>query len=249
MCYNPKVMKKDFFEGAKDSIPIVLGYLSVSFTFGIMAAGFGISPFAAGLMSLTNLTSAGQFAGLNLIASGTTVIEMFLTQFVINLRYALMSLTLTQNLDSSMDTKRRMLGSFFITDEIFSMGAVRKTPVNLTYLLGIGLPSQLAWVTGTVLGVVANNLLPVRIQSALGISLYGMFVALVIPTAKLKKSVMTVVIISMTISLTLYFAPGLNRISSGFAIIICTILASMIGAFLFPDAGEKNPDDNVEEAS
>lgn len=241
-------MRRDFFEGTKDSIPIVLGYLSVSFTFGIMASNFGIDAFSAGLMSLTNLTSAGQFAGLNLIVQGTTILEMFLTQFVINLRYALMSLTLTQNLDSSMDTKRRMVSAFFITDEIFSMGAIRKKPVNLAYMLGIGLPSQAAWVLGTVLGVISNNLLPGSVQSALGISLYGMFVALVIPTAIKNFAVMIVVAISILLSLALNFMPVLNQVSSGFAIIICTILASVIGTFLFPDAGENKSASDKEEA-
>lgn len=231
-------MNKDFSEGFKDSVPIMLGYFSVSFTFGIMAANFGIPPLTAGLISLTNVASAGQFAGITLIHEGTTVLEMVFTMFIINLRYALMSLTLTQNLDKSVTTKKRLLMSHFITDEIFVMSATRKTPVTLSYILGIGLGSVAAWSIGAASGAFANNLLPPSIQSALGVALYGMFIAIVMPNIRKEVSVLIVCIIAIVLSCAMTYIPGLNNISSGFSIIICTVLASLLGAVLFPHAGE-----------
>lgn len=231
--------KNDVKEGLAGSIPIMAGYFSVSFTFGIMAAKFGISPLTAGLISITNVTSAGQFAGISLIHSGTTFIEMFLTQLVINLRYALMSLALTQNLAANVTVPKRMAMSFVVTDEIFAMAALRKVPVTASYMFGLGVGSVLSWTFGTVLGALAGDLLPGRIQSALGVALYGMFIAIVMPNVRKEISTAVVVLIAVILSCTMSFAPILREISSGFSIIICTILASLIGAIFFPSAGEE----------
>ena len=231
-------MVSDIREGFKDSIPIIIGYFSVSFTFGIMAASFGISPTVAGLISLTNVTSAGQFAGISLIHTGTTVVEMILTQIVINLRYALMSLTLTQKLDKNVTIPQRMAMSFVITDEIFAMAAIRKKPVNAPYMFGLGVGSVAGWVAGTVSGAIANNLLPESVQSALGVALYGMFIAIVMPNVRKEISCLVVVVISLILSCGFFYIPLLSRISSGFVIIICTVLASILGALFFPNAGQ-----------
>lgn len=228
----------DLKQGFKDSTPIMAGYFSVSFTFGIMAANFGISPFTAGLISLTNLTSAGQFAGISLIYNGTTVLEMILTQFVINLRYALMSLTLTQNLDKSVTVFKRLIMSFFVTDEIFAMAAIRTKPVTCKYMLGLGVGSMASWTLGTILGAITNNLLPPSIQSALSVALYGMFIAIVMPNVKKELSVAIVCIIAISLSCLMTYAPILRNISTGFTIIICTILSSVIGAIFFPNIAD-----------
>jgi predicted branched-subunit amino acid permease len=169
----------EFLCGAKDSTPIAIGYFSVSFTFGIMAAKAGISPWMAGLISLVNVTSAGQFAGLQLIVAGTTYIEMFLTQLVINLRYALMSLSLTQKLHQDCHTGKRLVMAYGVTDEIFAVSVSRDRPVTFSYMMGLILPSVLGWTLGTIAGGIANNLLPTSVQSALGLALYAMFVAIV----------------------------------------------------------------------
>ena len=225
---------KDFKEGLRDSLPIAIGYFSVSFTFGIMAASFGIAPLTAGLLSLLNVTSAGQFAGITLFASGAAYLELVLTQIVINLRYALMSLTLTQKLSEKMHTPQRMLISYGVTDEIFAVAATREKPLTLSYMLGLEWFPILSWTAGTIAGGVANNLLPASVQSALGIALYGMFVAIVLPGVEEEKSVLFVAVAALVISCLFYYVPGLNRISSGFSIILCTLLASGLGAVFFP---------------
>ena len=229
---------KDFLEGVKDSTPIAIGYFSVSFTFGIMAAGFGLSPLTAGAISLFNVTSAGQFAGLTLFAAGAPYLELFFTQLIINLRYALMSLTLTQKLSHSVTTGKRLIMSFGITDEIFAVAVTREKPVTLSYMLGLEWVPIMSWTLGTFCGAVANNLLPASVQSALGIALYGMFVAIVLPVAKERKSVLFVAVLALTLSCIFYYVPLFHRVSSGLSIIFSTVLAAGLGALFFPSEEE-----------
>ena len=247
--YNKDTMEKEkitptteFLTGTRDSLPIAIGYFSVCFTFGIMAAKAGISPWMAGLFSLVNVTSAGQFAGLQLIIAGTTYFEMFLTQLVINLRYALMSLSLTQKLSKNCHTGKRLVMAFGVTDEIFAVSVSRDIPVTFAYMMGLEITPILAWSLGAIAGGIANNLLPTSVQSALGIALYAMFVAIVMPPARKNHHIAIVAGIALLISCILKYAPMLSRISSGFAIIICTVVAAGIGAVLFPVENAKEAD-------
>ena len=236
-------MNKDFLEGAKDSVPIAVGYFSVSFTFGIMAAGYGISPLTAGMISLTNVTSAGQFAGLTLMMANASYIEMFLTQLVINLRYALMSLSLTQKLAPNMNTPRRLLTSYAVTDEIFAVAVTKDKPLPLPYMLGLEWIPILSWTAGTIAGGIANNLLPASVQSALGLALYGMFVAIVLPPMRESRAVFYVALIALLCSCLFYYVPLFAKVSSGFSIIISTLLAAGAGALLFPREEPSEADD------
>ncbi len=223
-----------FFKGIRNGIPIALGYLSVSFTFGMMAVGEGLSVWQALLISLTNVTSAGQFAGLELMMASASLVEMALTQLVINLRYALMSLSITQNLDDSMTTPHRMLFAFCNTDEIFAVASSQPHAVGRAYLYGLIITPYLGWGLGTFLGAAAGTLLPVAVRMALGIAIYAMFLAIIVPPSKKLPSVRTVVLIAVALSVLIRCAPGLKNISSGFAIIICAVIASLVGALWFP---------------
>lgn len=236
--------RTDFMEGAKDSIAIVIGYFSVSFTFGIVAAQAGISPALATLMSLTNVTSAGQFAGLNLILAQSTYIEMFLTQLIINLRYGLMSLSLSQHLDKKATTGKRLLIAFANTDEIFAVSVSKPHKVSPSYMAGLEIFPVISWAAGTFFGAFANNLLPAAVSSALGIALYGMFVAIVMPVAREKLSVAIAAILAAALSIAFHYLPLLTKVSSGFSIIICTVAASALAAWLFPI-----PEDDGGDAS
>ena len=229
-------MKTDFLKGIKDGIPICLGYLSVSFGFGILATSLGLSILAAVGISLTNLTSAGQVAGVGIIAAGGSLIEMALTQLVINIRYSLMGISLSQKLDSSFNTFHRLLTSFGITDEIFAV-AVSQKSVSPFYMYGLIGISALGWVSGTVLGAAAGNILPASISSAMGIVLYGMFLAIIIPPAREHRGVFFAVLIAAALSIL--FAYVLTAVSSGFAIIICSVIAAAFCAVLFPVSDEE----------
>ena len=233
-------MKKDFIKGIKDGIPICLGYLSVSFGFGILAVGLGLSILSAVGISLTNLTSAGQVAGVGIIAAGGSLLEMALTQFVINIRYSLMGISLSQKLDGSFNTFHRMVASFGITDEIFAV-AVSQKSVSPFYMYGLTVISALGWVSGTFLGAAAGNILPSSVSSAMGIVLYGMFLAIIIPPAKKEKGVLAAVLTAAALSIMFEFV--LKSVSGGFAIIICSVISAAVCAVLFPVKDEKEAEE------
>ena len=221
-------------QGVKHGVPIALGYLSVSFTFGMKAVADGLTAGQAVLISMTNLTSAGQFAGLPLMLGGASMIEMALTQLVINLRYALMSLSLSQRLDGSMTTLHRLLFSFANTDEIFAVASSQPEKVGRAYLYGLMSTPYVGWALGTLLGAVAGQVLPAFVRTALGIAIYGMFLAIILPPARREKPVRLVVLLAVALSLCFRFIPFLSGISGGFAIILCAVIASSVGALIFP---------------
>ena len=231
-------MRKTFLKGLSDGIPIGLGYFSVSFGFGILAVSLKISAFFAWLISATNLTSAGQVAGVEIIAAGGTLIEMALTQLVINLRYSLMGFSLTQKLDSSFTTPKRLLLSFGITDEIYAVAVSQKGTISASYMLGLMIIPIIGWTSGTVVGALASQFLPESISNIMGILLYGMFIAIFTPAARKNKAILAAVAISATLSIAFKYL--LTFVSSGFAIIICALVASVICAALFPVKEEEN---------
>ena len=227
-------MSAEFRQGIRHGIPIALGYLSVSFAFGMKAAGVGLTVLQAVLISMTNLTSAGQVAALPLMAGGAALTEMALTQLTINLRYALMSLSLSRKLDGTMGTLQRMIFSFANTDEIFAVASSQPGKVGKAYLYGLIITPWFGWSLGTLLGAAAGTLLPEFVRNALGIALYGMFLAIILPPAREQKSVRAVVLMAVALSLCFHYVPGLKSISSGFAIIICAVAAAAAGAVLYP---------------
>ena len=223
---------KAFRSGMVQGIPIGLGYLSVSFGFGILAAGKGLTVFQATMISLLNLTSAGQAAGVDVIAAHGTLIEMALVQLTINIRYALMALSLSQKLDSRFTAPHRFLAAYGITDEIFGVCAAQSAPLRPAFMYGMILVAVLGWVLGTFLGAAAGALLPEAVTHAMGLMLYGMFLAIILPPARKQRSILCVVVLAAGMScICYYFLPAL---SSGFAVIICAVAAAAAGALLFP---------------
>ena len=227
-------MSPTFRKGFRHGIPIALGYLSVSFTFGMKAVGDGLTVIQAVLISMTSLTSAGQFAALPLMISGGSMTEMALTQLTINLRYALMSLSLGRKLDKTMGTPQRMFFSFANTDEIFAVASSQPGTVGKSYLYGLMLTPWIGWSIGTLLGAAAGTLLPEFVRTAMGIAIYGMFLAIILPPCRASRAVRTVTAAAVILSLCFRYIPGLNGISSGFSIIICAVAAASLGALLFP---------------
>ncbi len=234
-------MTNNFKSGLKDGIPIALGYLSVSFTFGILAAASGLPAPIAILISMTNMTSAGQLAGLNIMVAGGGFIELILSQLVINMRYALMSISLSQKFDSKTSRLKKCLLAFGNTDEVFAVSMSKKQDINGRYFFGLMLLPYIFWTLGTVLGSLSGNILPESFISALSIALYAMFIAIIIPPAKRYKSVAIVILISVVLGLIFKFSPLLSGISSGFAVIIISVVSCLIGAYFFP-IGEEESD-------
>jgi len=231
---NESQFHYSFAEGVRDSLPIAAGYFAVSFSFGILVSKAGLSSFVAGLMSLTNVTSAGQFAGLKLYTEEAAIAELIVAMIIINLRYALLSLSLSQRLEPSVGFFKRLLIAFGNTDEIFAVSVSKQHKVGGIYMAGLEIPPILAWTLGSVVGAIANDLLPVFVQSALGVALYAMFIAIVLPPARKEKSVAIVVVIALAMSCLFYYVPLFKGISSGMSIILCTVLSAALGAALFP---------------
>ena len=225
---------KEYTLGVRRGMPVGMGYLSVSFGFGTLAASQGIKVLEAVLISATNVTSAGQFAGLTLILASAGLWEVILTQIIINSRYALMSLALSQRMGEKIGLLPRFFVAFMNTDEIFALAMSRTEPLTVPYLLGLGLLPFLGWTGGTALGALAGSVLPQNIRTALGVMLYGMFVAIVIPPAKKKRNVAICVAIALVCSCLLAWVPALENITAGVAIVIATVIAAGAAAILFP---------------
>ena len=227
-------MKNRFLIGLHHGLPIGLGYLSVSFAFGIFSLGQGLSIWETLLISMTNLTSAGQLAGVPIIAVGGSAAELAVTQLVINLRYSLMSVSLSQKLHDSVSLPHRLAVAFFNTDEIFAVASSRTEPLTRSYLYGLGVCPYLGWSLGTLAGALAGDILPARLTSALGITIYGMFVAIVIPAMRERKATAWCVLLAIALSCAFRYLPLLSEVSSGFAIILCAVTASALLAYLAP---------------
>lgn len=238
--------KLNYKKGVKDGLPIGLGYFSVSLAFGVQASLLGLPVILTVLISMTNLTSAGQLAGLDIVVSAgavtgiaTLVVEMILSQVVINARYFLMSLTLSQKLDDSFTLPKRLICSTFITDEIFAVGSAQKI-ISTRYFLGLATLPYAGWTLGTLVGALAGSLLPPFISSALGIALYAMFIAIIIPPSTKNTGVCFVVLLSAGLSCLFYYVPVLNaNVSMGFAVIICAIVSAVVMALICPVKEEK----------
>jgi len=225
---------RDYWAGVKAGLPVCIGYFSVSFGFGAMAVSQGLSVWYAVLISMVNLTSAGQFAGLTVIAAGATMVEMILTQLVINSRYGLMSLALGQKFGPSVGTGKRLAAAFFNTDEVFALGMAREGKLTVSFFVGAGMISALGWIAGTAAGALAGSVLPEGIRAALGVMLYGMFIAIVTPQARQEKPILLNVVLALVLSCMFTWLPVLREVSSGLAIVICTVAAAAITAVVSP---------------
>ncbi len=225
---------QEFKEGIRDGLPICLGYISVSMAFGLTAVKAGIPIWAAVAMSLSNVTSAGQFAGVNLLLAQSSYIELMVTTFIINIRYFLMSISVSQKLEDKFGIKERLVASFGITDEVFAVSTQREKELTFPYMLGLILTPIAGWTVGTFIGAVATTLLPEMLTDAMGIMLYGMFIAIIVPPAREHKNVLIAVVLAIVASYAFTYVPVLSQISGGWSVIIITVGVSALAAWLFP---------------
>lgn len=223
-----------FMRGLRDGIPICMGYFAVSFALGITARGIGMNALQAGLMSMGMVASAGEFAAIVLISSSAGIIEMISTCIVVNLRYFLMSCSLSQKLSPDLPFYHRFLLPYCITDEIFGLSSAVPGYLNPRYSYGMTIISVAGWTSGTVLGVLLGNIMPAFAVNALSVSLYGMFLAIIIPPARKDRFIAGLVLISMTASGLFSVLPVLKAISGGFKVIILTLLIAGAAAVIHP---------------
>lgn len=238
---------EEYRDGFIKGIPVCLGYLPVSFTFGLMAVSGGLARWLTVFTSLTNLTSAGQFAGVQLIFAGAGLFEIALTTFVINMRYMLMSLSLSQKIAEGTQLWKRLIFGFGITDEIFAIASIEKKKLTAAYMFGLMTTPIFGWTLGTALGAFTSGILPARLAAAMGIALYAMFIAIIIPPAKKSKAVMITIIEATVIMCIFKYVRFFDFISDGFKIIIATMLAAGISAALFPVKEEETAENAAVE--
>lgn len=240
-----KSYKYEFTKGLRDGMPICFGYLSVSFAFGIFATGLGLSVWETVFISMFNVTSAGQLAGAPIIAARGSVIELVLTQLVINARYSLMSVSLSQKMDASVTLADRFIISFVNTDEVFAVASGREGLLGREYFFGLIVPPFLGWSLGTLIGAVCGNILPAIVISALGIAIYAMFIAIIVPAVKLNIKTSLAVLAAIILSCLFNYTPVLNKVPAGFVIIIAAVSVSAIFALIapIPDGEEVSSDE------
>ena len=228
----------NYTRGLKAGIPIALGYLSVSFTFGIIAISYGLSWWQALIISMTTVTSAGQFAGIGIMLHPGQYFQMLISQITINIRYSFMSISVGQKADERFTGLSRWILGFMMTDEIFAV-ATQEESVSRSFFAGLATLPYLGWSVGTLLGAILGSILPDRLMSALSLAIYGMFVAIVVPEMKKSHPVLIVVALAMLLSCAFHYIPFLSSISSGITITIVAISAAVVGAILFPVDEEK----------
>lgn len=223
----------DFKKGLRLGVPIGLGYLSVSFAFGILAVSKGFLWWQAVIISMTTVTSAGQLAAVDIMTAPFRYAEMLLSQLTINIRYSFMSVSLSQKTAAEFSGIKRWLLGFFMTDEIFAVASTQKQ-VSSALFSGLAVMPYVGWTMGTLLGSIMGNVLPETVMSALNLAIYGMFIAIVVPDAKKSVKLLAVVALSVGLSFAFYYAPALKEVSSGIAVCICAITAALFGALVFP---------------
>lgn len=221
-------------KGLRDGIPIAMGYFAVAFTLGITAKNIGMTPVQAAVSSMLLHASAGQYAAMTVIASGTGYLEMVMTTLIVNLRYLLMSCALSQKAGSEMRMGHRMAVSHYITDEIFGIASAVEGKLNPFYNYGAASVAGPGWTAGTFLGALLGTALPDRMGRALGVALYGMFMAIIIPPAKKSRIICGIVAASMLVSYLFSVLPVAKEISEGFKIIILTVVIAGFAAWKFP---------------
>ena len=232
--FSPRGQKAVFLSGMRDGLPIGLGYFAVAFSLGIAAKDAGLSAFQGFLASLLTNASAGEHAVFNLIKAAAPYIEVALITLITNARYLLMGCALSQRMLPETPIIHRLLIGFDITDEIFGLSIAQKEHLNPYYTYGAMLTSIPFWASGTALGIIMGNLLPLRVVSALSVSLYGMFIAIIIPPCKKDKVIACLVPVSFALSALFTYTPLFSSLSEGNRTIILTVVISAAAALLFP---------------
>ena len=234
-----------YIKGIRNGWPIAVGYFAVSFALGIAARNVGFTALQATVMSALFNASAGEYAAIMMAGTGASVLEAVIMEAVANARYLLMSFSLSQKLDPSLSTGHRLLLSNYITDEFFALSVAVPGYLNPFYTYGMISLAAPAWAIGTGLGVIVGNVLPARVVSALSVSLFGMFIAIIIPPARRNKVLAGFVFAAMALSGICAFAPVLKEISTGTRTIVLTVILSLVAALLFPveEEGKKEAAD------
>ena len=234
---------KLYLKGLRAGIPIGIGYVSVSFTFGIMAVSLGFAWWEAVIISALTVTSAGQLAGIGVMVNPGQYLTMLISQLTINVRYSFMSISLSQSVSKKFSGIKRWLLGFFMTDEIFAVASSEKC-VEASFFLGLSTLPWIGWTLGTLLGSLIGGVLPPIIMNSLCIAIYGMFLAIIIPPAKKSKPIFIIIVLAALLHCGFYYLPVLRDIPSGISVSVSAILAATFGALYFPVRKTKEVNEN-----
>ncbi|MDP4088641.1 MAG: AzlC family ABC transporter permease [Bacillota bacterium] len=228
---NTKHMKS----GLKDSVPIVVGYIPIAIAFGLLSKTSGIPMIDTALMSLLVFAGASQFMAVNLIASGVGIGEIIIATFLLNFRHLLMSASLSSKL-GNINKRWNAAVAFGVTDEVFSVASFKKEGLSVSYMLVLQLASYSSWVGGSLLGFVIGQALPQDITLSMGVALYAMFAALLMPEVRERYSVGLLAAFSAVINTVLCSLAG---VSKGWSIVASIVVTSAVGASVFRDENEE----------
>lgn len=231
---NTPSTKQLIRSGLRDGFPIGLGYFAVSFSLGIAARNAGLDAFQGFLASLLTNASAGEYAGFSLIAEHGALWEMILVTLIANARYLLMACSLSQRLPPRLPLRHRLGLGFYLTDELFGITIARPGQIRPMYTYGAALIAAPCWAFGTAFGILLGNILPLRVVSALSVSLYGMFLAIIIPPARKNRVIALLIAVSFLVSFAAANLPVVSSLSGGTRTILLTIGISSVAALLFP---------------
>ena len=241
-----------FLDGMRDSIPVAIVYFVVSFTFGVTIAKYGFPAWYSTLLSAINFTSVGQFTGTRMMVESAAIYEIGLAILVVNLRYILCGISISQKLDTKNKLQRMLMG-MFIADEIYAVIANKKK-VTFKYYMGLVVIPYICWLSGSTCGAYVDALLPERLQASMGIALFCMFIGIIIPPAMRDKRLFLTIGLSSGLSCLFYFTPYLNKVSFGFRIVIAAVISAAVSALLFPietidDDSEYTRDEQLSPSS
>ena len=226
--------RREFSEGVRDAVPIALGYFAVSFSLGIAAHLIGMTPVQGFFLSFLNNASAGEYAGISAIAEGTSLAALAVLILITNARYLLMSCALSQKLSPDVGILQRLILAWGVTDELFGLGVSRKGYVQPSYLYGADVTALSCWAAGTVGGVIAGNVFPPAVVSALSASIFGMFLAVILPRGRKDRATLMVILSGFGLSSLFAAAPALNQISGNMRVILLTLVISAAAAVIRP---------------
>ncbi len=243
-----KISSENFKTGVRDGIPIALGYFAVSFSIGILCKQAGLTPLQGFLSSFLNHASAGEYAMLQGIDEEVPYVFMALTVLLTNIRYLLMGMTLSQHIPPKTSVLHRIIMGFGVTDEVFGISVARKGYLHPCYTYGamcIALPS---WACGTLCGVIAGNILPSILVESLGVALFGMFLAIIIPKGKEDRVVLGVIGVGFALSFAASLIPLLSQVPESVIVCVLTVLLAGLAAAFFPVPASEEEEVKSSEA-
>lgn len=215
------------------ALPIVIGYIPIALTYGLLARQADIPTLHIVLMSALVYAGASQFMAANMIAVGAGAVEIVFATFILNLRHFIMGLSL-MNVLKKIPPLYKLFASAGMTDETFALTSIKQEEATAerghVYVAGLMLASYASWVLGSLFGSLLAEFIPDRLSQSMGIALYAMFIGLLVPSVRKEWRVGLIAMLSMLMSymFSLYVA-------SGWAIVFATIGGALAGAFLLKE--------------